>query len=257
MGAMMTCKEFQTLMYFRDDELDRIELSELNRHKADCAACAAEYSRVQFSRNTARMLSHRPPRLNDPLILINSVVARIEREALHEEVREAESVLDRCLLLLSAPWLRGTMAGLLLLITVSFAVEYTTGVVTTKGFEETIAQKTSQLGEGQTAAGVDQGILLNAAAGVSKLITGKRTYVDLSDNWVMIDKQSLEQLFLTYNELKDKISQLPPEFRAANPALVKLLETKQEAAQVDLVLKDRQLLIRELNGLLPQERRMP
>ena len=75
--------------------------------------------------------------------------------------------------------------------------------------------------------------------------------VELTNDWVLMNKQSFEEFILLYDELKDNTSQLPPEFRAENPGLSKLLETKQRSAQVDVLLKDRESLIRELNRLLP------
>ncbi|HAP36218.1 MAG TPA: hypothetical protein DCQ28_09855, partial [Bacteroidetes bacterium] len=60
-----------------------------------------------------------------------------------------------------------------------------------------------------------------------------------------------------YDDLKDNASKLSPEFRAENPHLSKLLTTEQQSVQLDLLLKEREALIHELNRLVPKERKMP
>jgi hypothetical protein len=242
--TIMTCKEFQKLMYLRDDELDAGELSELKRHRAECAACASEYARVEFSRKVIHDLSMRVPKLTDPLVLINEVIGRIEQDAMKMQPYHPQSVFDRWIVWLSAPGVRAAMAGLLLLITGAFAFEYTSGYVRMKGYEESLERRTALDEPYAMAAGINQRNLLNAASDLSKIISGKQSYDELSDNWVVMNKQSFQEFILLYNELKDNPSELPQEFRAANPGLAKLLETKQPSAQIDMLLKDRESLIR-------------
>jgi anti-sigma factor RsiW len=154
----MTCKEFLNLMYLRDDELDGVKRTELERHRSTCAACASEYARVESSRRVIHDLSLQVPKLTDPLIVTNSVIGRIENDAMKKKSSHPESMLDRWIVWLSAPGVRAVMAGLLLLITGSFAVEYTSGFVRMKGYEETLEKRTALEESYATAAGMDSKI---------------------------------------------------------------------------------------------------
>jgi hypothetical protein len=73
----------------------------------------------------------------------------------------------------------------------------------------------------------------------------------------MINKKSIEDFILLYNELQSITPELPPEFRTAHPQLWKLLTKKKDAKELDALLKERTSLIRELNDLIPQERKIP
>ncbi|HLP18638.1 MAG TPA: hypothetical protein VK470_20440, partial [Bacteroidota bacterium] len=117
--------------------------------------------------------------------------------------------------------------------------------------EETVGATTSKYEQHSTTAGLDQSRLLEAARDFSKLIAGRQSSVALSENWVVMKKQSFERFILLYEELKHHASELPPEFRAENPGLARLLETEEPAAQAKLLARDRAALIRELNALLP------
>lgn len=254
---IMTCIKYLELMYLRDDELEEQERIQLEHHKSECASCAAEYARVESARKTIRAMNSRPPVVSDPLLLINEVIGRIERGEKKASPSAPQSALDRLTLWLSVPIVRGAMAGLLLLISGSFVVEYTSGFVTMKGAEEEIERSSSFHDQYSAAGMMDQGNLVNTAAELLKLISGKRSYVELSNDWVVMDKQSFGQLLLLYKNLKDNPSQLSPDFRAANPGLAKLLETTRDTTQLNQLLKDRESLIRELNQLLPKERITP
>jgi hypothetical protein len=252
----MKCNEFQELMYLRDDELDAGELSELKRHRSECTGCAAEYERAESIRKITDLLKVQNPVLSDPLILMNSVLSRIENDALKVHASRSESAFDRFVAVLAEPRLRIAMVSLLFIITGTFTVEYTSAYVYMKSYEVRIDKSSSQQ-EDAAAMLIGQGNLLTTAEDLSKLISGKQSFVEVSENWVMINKNSLEKLLLLYDELKDNASQLSPEFHAVNPRLSKLLAAQKQSTQLDLLLKERESLIRELDRLIPKERKTP
>ncbi|HLP17053.1 MAG TPA: hypothetical protein VK470_12390 [Bacteroidota bacterium] len=248
----MTCNDALKKMYLRDEELSEAEAAEVKRHCEKCAACNAEYARVRSSLNVIKAFRHQTPSMNDPLQLINSVIGQIEREARQGvTASSSESLSERVMMWLCAPRVRLAIAAMLVVMTASFIVEYTSAFVSLKKFEETVGVATSKYQHHSTAAGLDQSRLLEAARDFSKLIAGRQSSVALSENWVVMNKQSLERFLLLYEELKHHASELPPEFRAENPGLARLLETEQPAAQAEMLVRDREALIRELNALLP------
>jgi len=243
-------------MYLRDEELEARERSKLERHRSECAACAAEYARVESVRKITAALKAQNPVFTYPLLLTNSVISRIEEDAVPVRSSRPESFFDRLAAMLAAPGMRIVMASLLLFIAGVFAVEYTSAYVSIKGYEEHINTISSQ-DKDAAAAMMAQGNLLTTAEDLSKLISGKQSFVEVSENWVMINKNSLEKLLLLYDELKDNALKLSPEFHVANPRLSKLLTAKKQSTQLDLLLKEREPLIRELNRLIPKERKTP
>jgi hypothetical protein len=244
-------------MYLRDDELDAHTRSELDNHTSSCRACAADYARVVSARKVIGGLKESLPQLDEKLILINSVIGRIELESGEKASHNTVSAFDRCVLWLSSPLVRAAAAAMLLLITGACAFESISAIATMKSYEQKIESLSAREERVAAAGTMNQDRLLNAAADLAKMISANQSYVGISDKWVMINKQSLEELFLLYNELKENTPQLPTEFRTTNPELTKILETKQPSAQMRILLKEREQLIRELNTLLKSERRKP
>lgn len=243
-------------MYLKEDELDAEVLSGLKRHRLECAACAAEYASVELSRRVTAVLKEQTPEMSDSLLFTNSVIGLIENEVMKSQAGKSSSAFDRFVILLSAPRLRWVMAGMLFFIVGSFAFEYTSAFVTMKQFEENVDKKTLSH-EDAAVTIMSQKNLLNAVEDLSKLISGEQLFVEVSDNWVMINKNSLEKFFLLYSELKENDSILSKEFREANPSISRLLETKIQATQLDILLKERESLINEFNRLIPKERKQP
>ncbi|MDD8019106.1 MAG: hypothetical protein PHP42_12080 [Bacteroidota bacterium] len=252
----MNCKEFREKMYLRDDELEPRELSEMKQHRLECVECRTEYALVASVHKITDAVKTQVPELTDPLLLTNSVLSRIKEEAVRAHSSRPVPAFDRFAALLAAPSVRLAMAIMLFIIAGSFAVEYTSGYVYLKGYEERIG-RSSEWQEDDMASFVGQGNLPNAAEYLLKIVSGKKSFVEVSENWVLMDKKSLQNYLLLYNELKGNASQLSPQFRAANPHLAELLMNKQQSMQLDTLLKERESIIRELNRLVPKERKMP
>lgn len=248
----MKCKEFREKMYLRNDELEARELSDMERHRLECAECGAEYARVASMLRITDVLKTQNPELTDPLLLTNSILNRIKEDALQKHLSRPESAFDKFVILIAAPNLRMTMATMLFIITGWFVIEYTSGYVYLKEYEERIAQQGNA-----SASLMSQGYLLNAAEYFYNIVSGKQSSVEISDNWVLMDKKSFQSFLLLYDELKDNSSNLSPEFRAENPHLSKLLTTGEQSVRLDLLLKEKEALIRELNKLVPNERKIP
>lgn len=252
----MKCKEFRDKMYLKNDELDTHELSDLERHRLECVECRLEYDRVASMHRITDTLKNQDPELTDPLLLTNSILSRISEGVLKKYTTRSESFFDRFVILMAAPSLRMAMAIMLFIITGSFAIEYTSGYLYLKGYEERIEQSTMQQ-ENTSASIISHGNLLNTAEHFYNMVSGKQTTVEISENWVLMDKQSFQDLLLLYDDLKSNASKLSPEFRAENPHLSKLLSIERQSVQLEILLKDREALIRELNRLVPKERKMP
>jgi hypothetical protein len=252
----MNCKEFREKMYLRNDELEAQVLSDLELHRLECGECRTEYARVASMQRITDTMKTQNPELTDPLLLTNSILNRIKEDALRKHSLRPESFFDQFVILMATPSLRMTMAIMLFFITGTFAIEYTSGYVYLKGFEERINESNMQQ-ENVSASLISQGNLLNTAEYFYNIVSGKQASVEVSENWVLMDKKSFKIFLLLYDELKDNASKLSPEFRAANPHLSKLLTVDQQSVQLDMLLKEREALIHELNRLVPKERKMP
>ena len=151
---------------------------------------------------------------------------------------------------------RVAIVSLLVFICASFAVEYTSGYIDIEGLENSMTTYSSArtTGPAQLLAGSDATDLV---AALSKIVVGEKSFFEVSGDWVMINKNSLEKFILLYNDLQSIAPNLPPEFRAAHPELWKLLIQKRAPKDLDTIIRERKSLIRELNELIPQERKTP
>ena len=248
----MKCTEFREKMFLRDDELTAEELKGLERHRNDCTACGAEYRSLQPVRRVVQLLQHNEPKLRNPGFITEAILNKLrddQRPALH-----TMTVYDRFVAWLSTPGVRLTSASLLFVIVGSFAVEYSSAYVQIKKLETTVAKSSFERGT-QSVSTLAPGDAADMISDAAKVIAGKKSYVEVSGDWVMINRGSIKRLVLLYNELQANTPRLPAEFRSTHPRLSQLLDTKREPEQLEALLRDRKTLIEELNDLIPQERK--
>ncbi len=249
----MNCTRFRKAMYFREDELGPDEWREFQRHLSTCRACVAKYREVERTQEVLALFKNRTPNSTNPVAMANAVIGEIER---NNSRKTSASVYDLIVLRLGLPVVRIAIASTLTLLCASFLIEYTSGYVHVKGLETSIS--TSSLVHSDFPAPfLTQNDALGVVSDLSRFATGKKSFFEVSGNWVMINKASIEDFILLYNELQSITPKLPPEFRAAHPQLWKLLTKKKDAKELDALLKERMSLIRELNDLIPQERKIP
>jgi hypothetical protein len=240
-------------MYLREDELGPGELREFQHHRTTCPACAAKYREVERTQEVLTRLKNRTPKSTNPVAMANAVIGEIERK---RSRKISASVYDVIVLRLGLPGVRIAIASVLTLVCASFLIEYTTGYLHIKGLESSMT--TSSLVQSDFPAPfLTQTDASGVVSDISRFATGKKSFFEVSGNWVMINKTSIEDFILLYNELQSIAPKLPPEFRAAHPQLWKLLIKKKDAKELDALLKERMSLIRELNDLIPQERKIP
>lgn len=240
-------------MYLREDELGPDEWKEFRRHHSTCLTCAAEYRKVERMEQALTRLKNRNPHPLNPVAVADAIIDEIE---LVKPWNESASIYDILVQWLDLPKVRGALASVLTFICASFLIEYTYGYVHIKGLETSITTYSS-MQSSVPAPFLTQADASGVVSDLSKFVTGKRSFFEVSGNWVMINKKSIEDIILLLNQLQSIAPQLPPEFRAAHPQLWKLLTKKKDAKELDALLKEQTSLIRELNDLIPQERKIP
>ena len=240
-------------MYLRQDELGPGEWREFQNHLTTCPACAAKYLEVERTQEALARFKNRTPNSTNSVAMANAVIGEIERE---KSRKTTKSIYDVVVLRLGLPGVRFAIASALTLVCASFLFEYISGYVLIKGLETSMT--TSSLVQSDFPIPfLTRTDALGAVSDLSRFATGKRSFFEVSGNWVMINKTSIEDFILLYNELQSIAPKLPPEFRTAHPQLWKLLTKKKDVKELDALLKERMSLIRELNDLIPQERKIP
>ena len=249
----MNCTKFRKSMYLREDEFGPGEWREFQHHRTTCPACAATYLEVERTQEVLTRLKNRTPHSTNPVAMADVVIGEIERE---RSWKTSASVYDVIVLRLGLPGVRFAIVSVLTFVCVSFLVEYTSGYVHIKGLESSMRTYSSSQ-SGMPVPFLTQTDAAEVVSDLSRFAMGKKSFFEVSGNWVMINKKSIEDFILLYNELQSIAPKLPPEFRAAHPELWKLLTKKKDAKELDAILKERMSLIRELNDLIPQERKIP
>ncbi len=249
----MNCKTFKKIMYLHEDELGPGEWREFQHHLTTCQACAARYLEVERTQEVLTRLKNRTPNSTNPVAMADAVIGEIERG---RSRKTTTSVYNVIVLRLGLPRVRFAIVSVLTFVCVSFSVEYTSGYVHIKGLETSMTTSSLVQSDFPTPF-LTQNDARGVVSDLSRFATGKKSFFEVSGNWVMINKKSIEDFILLYNELQSIAPKLPPEFRAAHPQLWKLLTKKKDAKELDALLKERMALIRELNDLIPQERKIP
>lgn len=250
----MNCSEFKETMYLREDELTPGEILMFERHISECGACAAEYRVAQSVAKAVDVLRRSTPRLDDPLLFTNTIAGRIEE--LGKPSQKSRPAFDAVVEWLTVPQVRVIFASFLIFIVTAFVIEYSIAYVQVQGLENSLSRNRSL----QTPSGEQASIESNAADAVSELtqfVAGRHSFFSVSGDLVILNKSSIEKYILLYSELQSNAARLSPEFLAAHPRLSRLLTSKKEPARLDSLLKERDSLIRELNELIPRERKLP
>ena len=253
----MNCSTFRETMYLREDEVSPAEWTDFQRHRITCERCAAEYRRVERALRFVDLAAAEGPLPGEPHGLGDAVVSRIVAERLPGSFSAAKPAFQALLDWLGIGWVRVSLATALVLIWGSFAAEYSSGYLRIVTLESELTN--------ESAAGTTPDIRTFTRSDLSELssllptiIPGKDAFFQVSGDWIVINKASMERFILLYNDLQALAPLLPPEFRAAHPELWKLLSQKQKTPpDMETLLRERQSLIRELNDLLPQERKTP
>ena len=248
----MKCAEFREKMFLRDDELTAEELKGIERHRDECAACAAEYDSLQPVHRVARLLQHNEPKLTNPGFITGTILNKLRHDQLL--ALRTTTMYDRFIVWLSTPGVRLASASLLFAIVGSFALEYSSAYLQIKELESTMTRTSRERGP-RSVSTLAPGDAADMISDAAKVIAGKKSYLEVSGDWVMINRGSIKKLVLLYNELQANSPRLPTEFRVTHPRLTQLLNAKREPEELEALLKDRKILIEELNDLIPQERK--
>jgi hypothetical protein len=241
-------------MYLREDELTPGEILMFERHLSECEACAAEYRAAQSVAKAVNVLRRSRPTLDNPLLLTNTIAGKIE--ALGESSQNRRPAFDAVVEWLAVPQIRVVFASLLFCIVTTFIIEYSFAYVQVQGLENSLSRNTSL----QTPSGDRASMESNAADAVSELtqfVAGRQSFLSVSGDLVIVNKSSIEKYILLFSELQSNAARLSPEFLATHPRLARLLMLKKDPARLDSLLKERNSLIRELNELIPRERKLP
>jgi hypothetical protein len=241
-------------MYLREDELTAGEILMFERHISECEACAAEYRAAQSIAKVVNTLRRATPKFDDPLLLTNMVVGKIE--GLGESSQNKRSAFDAVVEWLAVPDVRIVFASLLICIVTAFIIEYSFAYVQVQGLENSISRYTSLQTSSRDQASIE-GNATNAVSELTQFVAGRQSFLSVSGDLVIMNKSSIEKFILLYGELQSNAARLSPEFLAAHPRLSRLLTSKKKPARLDSLLKERDSLIRELNELIPRERKLP
>jgi hypothetical protein len=252
----MNCSAFRKKMYLREDELGPDQWKEFQRHRSTCAECLLEYRKVERATEALARIGRAAPLPPDPAKMATSVIIELEKRMQAVGSIRVFGAFDAFIGWLGLAGVRVGIVSLLVFICASFAVEYTSGYIDIEGLENSMTTYSSAqtAGSAQLLAGSDATDLV---AVLSKIVVGEKSFFDVSGDWVMINKNSIEKFILLYNDLQSIAPNLPPEFRAAHPELWKLLTQKKAPKDLEAIVKDRKSLIRELNELIPHERKTP
>jgi len=250
----MNCAAFRREMYLREEEFEPARWKEFQRHRSSCAECSLEYRNLEKATEILARTSKAIPLPPDPAKMATAVIIELEKSMPAAGSTKVFEAFDAFVGWLGLSGVKVGIVSLLVFICASFAVEYTSGYFDIEGLENSMTTYSAvrTTGPAQILAGTDA---TDAVTALSKIVAGEKSFFEVSGDWVMINKNSLEKFILLYNDLQSIAPNFPPEFRAAHPELWKLLTQKKAPKDLDTIIRERKSLIRELNELIPQERK--
>ena len=252
----MNCSTFRKVMYLREDEAGADQWKEFQHHRATCTECSLEYRRLERSMEALARLGKIAPLPPAPVELANAVIGEIEQRTSAVGPTEVIAGYDGFIGWLGLGRVRIGIVSLLMLICATFAIEYTSGYLDIEGLENSMTSYSSAQSAGPAQL-LDRNAATDLVSALSRIVVGEKSFFAVSGDWVMINKSSIEKFILLYNDLQAIAPSLPPEFRAAHHELWKLLTQRRNPKDLDAIIKERNSLIRELNDLIPPERKTP
>jgi hypothetical protein len=239
----MNCKEFQELMYLRDDELADHLRRQLLIHQASCPGCTELVHDVQRTHRMIGIAREHGPTITNPEMLS----AEILRQIATADRRFYSRLQNRSIRLidwLEAPAIRTSLAAALFIIVLSFIFEYTSAYVQIKNLEIQVSSRSATMAAGPVLFDQD-------ASTIVDLVSGRHTFANVGGDWILMKKTTLQDFAMLFSQLNANARFLPPEFHRQYPKLSKLLKQQSMLSNFNDLTKDRAQLIHELNMLIP------
>jgi|GEM_PF-6913350 len=241
-----SCTKIKAYIYLcGEGELSDSQVFELKAHITECQSCKKELESVnRFRALTSAAASYIPEHdlSESDLGNIMSVIRR-------EKSRPSGNAIDKFLELFYRPSVRFSIVFLILILVCTFLYQSTVTFTDITQLEKRM-QSGSRV-QSTSASIVELDELSHNLKDFYLFLKGDNTYLNLSSNLIVVDRDLFRSLFRVHNKLMNMYNSNPREFSNNYPELTRYLLEEMDPEELDSMLVNNDL-VKDLNSILTE-----
>ena len=217
----MSCKRFiKKLHLYAPGELSAGERKRLEKHLLRCDRCSELKRQIEKAGHIIELVRTASPKIQEPEKLTRTIMDRIAAERY-----ERASVLDRAVDMLQVlffPKTRPALVAMILFIVIGFFIQESMNMYRISQLEKKVAYQSMHTATTQFDRYMQE--LDSRDVEQIKAVFREENVLDVSDEWILIRRQSLDALLHSYNRFLQENTQLLEEVRQKDPDLMRVFE---------------------------------
>lgn len=196
----MKCKDVKNiLLEFESIELSEVYNKELIAHISDCPQCKLFLQEIENADSVIEKLKTNPPQLDDPDLITNKILYSIRKEQL-QKAGVSESFIEKTSNWFLLKQVRLALYSIIVLFTILYFYEETVALKSVLTLEENL----NIAGQSYEASLSDNLPNLSFIYDLYKLVKGEKKYLNLSNDWMMVNKDALRKILNEYSSIADE-----------------------------------------------------
>jgi len=211
----MNCSQIKELIFSkRLDELTPAEKSIIEEHISSCHECKSIYESVQRAESVLVKMKIRQPILDNEEILVNSIMQKVNSKSSNQRYENEFYFFERLILFVSQKSVQYALTSILFIVVSLYMFEEYSAVKNIIQLESQL-NNTVQVNNSKAEIISFDNDILKFFYDAYKFARGNSSYVKLSKDWLLVNKEDLRNLLLDYEKLdeptKAKIKSLQSE----------------------------------------------
>jgi len=213
--SKMNCSQIKELIFSkRLDELTPAEKSIIEEHISSCHECKSIYESVQRAESVLVKMKIRQPILDNEEILVNSIMQKVNSKSSNQRYENEFYFFERLILFVSQKSVQYALTSILFIVVSLYMFEEYSAVKNIIQLESQL-NNTVQVNNSKAEIISFDNDILKFFYDAYKFARGNSSYVKLSKDWLLVNKEDLRNLLLDYEKLdeptKAKIKSLQSE----------------------------------------------
>lgn len=240
MGKLkMNCRQIEELIFSkRLDELTPAEKSIIEKHISDCPECKSIYDAIQKTESVLVKMKIQQPILDNEKILVDSIMQKVNKTVSIPKHKTEFSFFDKLMLFVSQKSVQYALTAILFIMVSLYMFEEYSAVKNITQLENQL-NNTAQVIETKAEIISFDNEILKFFYDAYKFAHGNSSYVKLSKDWLLVNKEDLRNLLLDYEKLdeptKTKIKSLQSELLNQKDLIFSETETgKMKTLQLEI-----------------------
>jgi len=244
--SKMNCSQIKELVFSkRLDELTPAEKSIIEKHISLCQDCENIYESFQKAESVLGKMKIRQPILDNEEFLVDSIMQKVNSKSSDQKYENEFYFFEKLILFVSQKLVRYALTAILFIIVSLYMFEEYSAVKNIIQLESQL-NNTVQVNNSKAEIISFNNDILKFFYDTYKFAHGNSSYVKLSKDWLLVNKEDLRNLLLDYEKLdqptKTKIKSLQSELLNQKDLIFSETETGE--------MKTLQLEIEKLNSEL-------